>query len=52
MKILCESGIVEGTKEGKWIYYKMNIEKYMQAVSFLENNFKNNCQISIKCDKC
>lgn len=52
MKILCESGIVEGTKEGKWIYYKMNMEKYMQVVSFLENNFKNNCQISIKCDKC
>lgn len=24
MKILCDSGIVEGRKEGKWIHYSLN----------------------------
>lgn len=52
MKILCESGIVDSTKEGKWIYYKMNKSKYMQAHDFMEQTFKKNPQINIKCDKC
>lgn len=52
MKILCESGIVESTKDGKWTYYKMNQSKYMQAYAFVEQTFKKNTDTSIKCDKC
>ncbi|QHI71435.1 ArsR/SmtB family transcription factor [Aminipila terrae] len=26
MRILCDSGIVQGRKEGKWIHYSINIQ--------------------------
>ena len=52
MKILCDSGIVCGTKDGKWIYYKINKEKYMHAFNFVEQIINTNSQINIKCDKC
>ena len=27
MKILCDSGVVVGRKEGKWMHYSLNLEK-------------------------
>ncbi len=26
MKILCDAGIVNGRKEGKWVYYSINLQ--------------------------
>lgn len=45
MKILCDSGIVEGRKEGKWMYYsisKAGIEtarQYLDRLINTENKF-------------
>lgn len=35
MKILCESGIVVGRKEGKWTYYSISKEGSRKAVALL-----------------
>ena len=35
MKILCESGIVEGRDEGKWTYYHISPEGSQKAISLL-----------------
>jgi ArsR family transcriptional regulator len=35
MKILCESGIVEGRDEGKWTYYHISPEGRQKAISLL-----------------
>ena len=37
MKILCASEIVECRYEGKWTYYKINIEGSKQAIGLLES---------------
>ena len=36
MKILCDSGIVTGRKEGKWMYYSVSGEGAENAVSILK----------------
>ena len=36
MKTLCESGLVNGRKEGKWTYYSQNIETARSMRAFLE----------------
>ena len=36
MKILCDSGIVTGRKEGKWMYYSVSAEGAENAVSVLK----------------
>jgi len=44
MKILCDSGLVNGRKEGKWTYYSLNgkavneFKKYLSAVTAMKNN--------------
>ena len=35
MKILCESGIVEGRDEGKWTYYRISPEGSQKAIALL-----------------
>ena len=35
MKSLCESGLVNGRKEGKWMYYSLNSKKTQSLQSFL-----------------
>lgn len=35
MKILCESGIVQGRKEGKWTYYSISAEGSSYAKELL-----------------
>lgn len=35
MKILCESGVVKGRKEGKWTHYSIDEEGSLQAVALL-----------------
>ena len=36
MKTLCESGLVHGRKEGKWMYYSLNEEAVRRFRGFLE----------------
>ena len=36
MKILCDSGIVEGRKEGKWTHYKISADGRNNALKLLE----------------
>ena len=35
MKILCDSGIVVGRKEGKWMHYSISAEGVKEAKEFL-----------------
>ena len=36
MKILCDSGIVVGRKDGKWIHYSLSDEGIEKAKKFIE----------------
>jgi ArsR family transcriptional regulator len=36
MKTLCESGLVNGRKEGKWMYYSLNAETINRFKDFLD----------------
>lgn len=36
MKILCESGLVDSFREGKWMHYSLNKQGFDSAISFLE----------------
>ena len=36
MKILCDSGLVNGRKEGKWMYYSISAEGSEKAALFLQ----------------
>lgn len=36
MKILCESGIIDGRQEGKWIYYKISEKGSSFALELLK----------------
>lgn len=47
MKILCDSGVVAGRKEGKWTYYSISSEGAacaMQALQMLTNTNKTDCE--------
>ena len=37
MKILCDSGIVEARKEGKWIHYSISQEGVKEAQKYLDS---------------
>ncbi len=45
MKILCSCGLVNGHKEGKWMYYSLNSEKVQEFKDFLSSitTDKENC---------
>ena len=55
MKILCDSGIVEGRKDGKWMYYsisKAGVEiahQYFDALTNTVNSENNSCSVECKC---
>ena len=36
MKILCDSGIVQGRKEGKWMHYRIRPEGIQEVRDFLQ----------------
>ena len=36
MKILCDSGIVQGRKEGKWMHYRIRPEGLQEIRDFLQ----------------
>ena len=35
MKILCESGLIKGRREGKWMYYSISRENVRAAIRML-----------------
>ena len=43
MKILCDSGIVVGRKEGKWMHYSISPEGSETAVKYLKELTKITC---------
>ena len=45
MKILCGCGLVNGRKEGKWMYYSLNERTVRDLETFLAEitSFKENC---------
>ena len=51
MKILCDSGIVVGRKEGKWMHYSLSREGFARAVSCL-NAFLGEVESNTKSDCC
>jgi ArsR family transcriptional regulator len=36
MKTLCDCGLVNGRKEGKWVYYSLNLENVKNLRMFLK----------------
>jgi ArsR family transcriptional regulator len=36
MKVLCDSGLVKSRQEGKWTYYKINLEGSQNAQNLLK----------------
>ena len=53
MKILCYSGIVEGRKEGKWMYYSISrtgVEAAQQYLDILINT--DNSISELFCEEC
>lgn len=53
MKILCDSGIVVGRKEGKWMHYSISPEGSATAVEYLKELTKITCSDADKscCEK-
>ena len=53
MKILCDSGIVAGRKEGKWMYYSISPEGAEIAAKYLKELTKITCSDADKscCEK-
>lgn len=53
MKVLCDSGIVVGRKEGKWMHYSISSEGAKKAVELLEELTTITCSDSDKscCEK-
>ena len=49
MKILCDAGIVEGRKEGKWTHYKISTDGRNIALKLLEEITNTNGDSNKKC---
>lgn len=51
MKILCESGIVSGRKDGKWMYYMISTEGLEKAKQILGEYTQISC-VLLKQSRC
>ena len=49
MKILCDAGIVESRKEGKWTHYKISTDGRNTALKLLEEITNSNNSCTEKC---
>lgn len=50
MKILCDSGIVNGRKDGKWMYYSVSKEGARAAAGYLEHLVSADTEEGCCCD--
>ena len=52
MKILCDSGVVIGRKEGKWMYYSLSeegLDRVMETLKEIKANMKKE---EVCCESC
>lgn len=52
MKILCDSGIVEGREEGKWTYYHISPEGSQKAIALLKEITQTGEPAAKPCGRC
>lgn len=52
MKILCESGVIVGRKEGKWTYYSISLQGSEYAIALLEKLTKVNSFVRCGQEEC
>ena len=52
MKILCDSGVVAGRKEGKWMHYSISQEGLDVVEDLLKDFKKNICREAEHCEVC
>jgi len=45
MKILCESGFVDGYRDGKWMHYTLNIQSFEMAKNILDEMSMKNSMV-------
>lgn len=51
MKILCDSGVVRGRKEGKWVHYSIDENGAQRAEEVLKNQLKISDECICGCGK-
>lgn len=54
MKLLCDSGLVDGRKEGKWMYYSLSLEggKQLRALAEKYTIGEDESRTYKKCARC
>lgn len=51
MKILCDAGIVENRKEGKWTHYRISNIGRIKILNTLEEITKTSCEYNDTCQR-
>ncbi len=51
MKILCDAGIVENRKEGKWTHYRISNSGRIKILNTLEGITKTSCECDDTCQR-
>lgn len=52
MKLLCDAGVVQGKKEGKWVHYSIDTQGAEKAVELLKEQLKVNINIETEKTSC
>lgn len=52
MKLLCDAGVVQGRKEGKWVHYSIDTQGAEKAVELLKEQLKVNTGIETEKMSC
>lgn len=54
MKILCDAGIVDSCKDGKWMHYSLSLEGSKQLFDLVQRYTISECEYQNykKCDSC
>lgn len=52
MKVLCEAGLVKGRKEGKWVYYSLDVSKDHELSAMIDDLFQVTEKGDDSCDCC
>ena len=52
MKILCDSGIVVGRKDGKWMHYSISEDGLEHVIDYLNELMKNTKMGDGNCESC
>lgn len=52
MKLLCDAGVVQGRKEGKWVHYSIDPQGAETAVELLKEQLKVNISVESERTSC